>query len=107
MRKIATIPARDREALFRNTAAKMGMSEAIIEKDFRVCYMLDYLFHRCEWKDNLAFKGGTSLSKAYGLIERFSEDIFMHKSIRKKVKRCLRLPYVTMKKSFGMQRSRC
>ena len=42
MRNIATIPARDREALFRNTAAKMGMSEAIIEKDFWVCYMLDY-----------------------------------------------------------------
>ena len=40
MRNIATIPARDREALFRNTAAKMGMSEAIIEKDFWVCYML-------------------------------------------------------------------
>lgn len=75
MRNIATIPARDREALFRNTAAKMGMSEAIIEKDFWVCYMLDYLFHHCAWKDNLAFKGGTSLSKVYGLIERFSEDI--------------------------------
>ena len=53
----------------------MGVSEAIIEKDFWVCYILDYLFHRCEWKDNLAFKGGTSLSKAYGLIKRFSEDI--------------------------------
>lgn len=34
MRNIATIPARDREALLRNAAAKMGMSEAIIEKDF-------------------------------------------------------------------------
>ena len=75
MRKIAKIPAKDREALFRNTAAKMGLSEAIIEKDFWVCYILDYLFHRCAWKENLAFKGGTSLSKAYGLIERFSEDI--------------------------------
>ena len=75
MRKIAKIASKDREALFRNTAAKMGMNEAIIEKDFWVCYMLDYLFHRCAWKDNLAFKGGTSLSKAYGLIERFSEDI--------------------------------
>ena len=39
MRNIATIPARDREALFRNTAAKMGMSEAIIEKDFWVMIM--------------------------------------------------------------------
>ncbi len=75
MRNIAKISSKDREALFRNTAVKMGMSEAIIEKDFWVCYMLDYLFHRCAWKDNLAFKGGTSLSKAYGLIERFSEDI--------------------------------
>lgn len=75
MRKIAVIEAKEREALFRNTAAKMGISEAVIEKDFWVCYMLDYLFHRCEWKDCLAFKGGTSLSKAYDLIKRFSEDI--------------------------------
>jgi len=36
---------------------------------------LDYLFHRSNWKDSLAFKGGTSLSKAFALIERFSEDI--------------------------------
>jgi len=75
MEKIEVLPTKDREALFRNTSNKMGMTEAIIEKDFWVCWMLDYLFHRCTWKDNLAFKGGTSLSKAYGLIERFSEDI--------------------------------
>ena len=75
MRRIAGIEAKEREALFRNTAAKMGVSEAVVEKDFWVCYMLDYLFHRCRWKDNLAFKGGTSLSKAYDLIKRFSEDI--------------------------------
>ena len=75
MRNIAKIKGNDRKALFHNTAAKMGMTDAIIEKDFWVCYMLDYLFHRCVWKDNIAFKGGTSLSKAYGLIERFSEDI--------------------------------
>lgn len=53
MRNIATIPAHDREALFHNTAAKMGMTDAIIEKDFWVCYMLDYLFHRCAWKDHM------------------------------------------------------
>lgn len=75
MRKIATVNENDREALFQNTAAKMGLTNAIIEKDFWVCFMLDYLFHRCKWKENIAFKGGTSLSKAYGLIERFSEDI--------------------------------
>lgn len=75
MRKIAKLGENDRKALFHNTAAKMGMTDAIIEKDFWVCYMLDYLFHRSQWKEKIAFKGGTSLSKAYGLIERFSEDI--------------------------------
>lgn len=75
MKNIARITAEDREALFHNTAEAMKMTDAIIEKDFWVCYMLDYLFHRCKWKDKIAFKGGTSLSKAYGLIERFSEDI--------------------------------
>lgn len=75
MINIAKINENDRKALFQNTAAKMGMTDAIIEKDFWVCYMLDYLFHRCVWKDKIAFKGGTSLSKSYGLIERFSEDI--------------------------------
>lgn len=75
MRIVARINENDRKALFHNTAAKMGMTDAIIEKDFWVCYMLDYLFHRSKWKDSIAFKGGTSLSKAYGLIERFSEDI--------------------------------
>lgn len=75
MRRIATISEEDRQALFHNTAAKMGLPDAIIEKDFWVCWMLDYLFHRSAWKDKIAFKGGTSLSKTYGLIERFSEDI--------------------------------
>ena len=75
MKNIGKRPAEDREALFRNTADKMGINEAIIEKDFWVCWMLDYLFHDCPWKNTLTFKGGTSLSKAYGLIDRFSEDI--------------------------------
>ena len=75
MRNVALFAKSDLNALFHNTAAKMGMTDAIVEKDFWVCYMLDYLFHRCVWKDHIAFKGGTSLSKSYGLIERFSEDI--------------------------------
>jgi hypothetical protein len=75
MNNIAKLPIKDRDALFRNTAHNMGMSEAIIEKDFWVCFILDYLFNKCKWKNNLAFKGGTSLSKSFGLIERFSEDI--------------------------------
>ena len=53
----------------------MNMDAAIIEKDFWVCLVLDYLFHRSKFKDVFAFKGGTSLSKCYDLIYRFSEDI--------------------------------
>lgn len=45
------------------------------EKDFWVCWTLGYLFHQCPWAKHIAFKGGTSLSKCFGLIERFSEDI--------------------------------
>lgn len=75
MKDIAKLNEKDKRALFHNTAAKTGLTDAIIEKDFWVCFMLDYLFHRCTLKDRIAFKGGTSLSKAYGLIERFSEDI--------------------------------
>ena len=75
MRKIALFPDQDRSDLFRNTADKMGLSDAIVEKDFWVCFTLDYLFHRSAWKDAITFKGGTSLSKAYHLINRFSEDI--------------------------------
>lgn len=75
MRKIAYLPDDDRRELFRNTADKMGLNDAIVEKDFWVCFTLDYLFHRCPWKDSITFKGGTSLSKAFNLISRFSEDI--------------------------------
>jgi len=75
MRKIARLSADERKALFTNTASKMGLNEAIIEKDFWVCWILDYLFHRSTWKGDLAFKGGTSLSKAFKAIERFSEDL--------------------------------
>ena len=75
MYKVANFSADERHDIFQNTAARKGMNAAIIEKDFWVCLILDYLFHKCKWKDGFAFKGGTSLSKAYRLIERFSEDI--------------------------------
>lgn len=75
MIKIAGLTNEEREELFLNTANRIGMPPAIVEKDFWVCYMLDYLFQRSQWKDHLVFKGGTSLSKAYHLIQRFSEDI--------------------------------
>ncbi|MFA6846062.1 MAG: nucleotidyl transferase AbiEii/AbiGii toxin family protein [Sphaerochaetaceae bacterium] len=75
MYKIAKLDTEDRRALFHNTAAKLHLNDAIVEKDFWVCLMLDYLFHRCLYKDAFTFKGGTSLSKAWHIIERFSEDV--------------------------------
>ncbi len=75
MRNIARLSDNDRRELFRNTADKMGLNDAIVEKDFWVCFTLDYLFHRSPWKESITFKGGTSLSKAFHLISRFSEDI--------------------------------
>ena len=79
MIEMAKAPERDRSDLIRLVAADMKLPPAIVEKDFWVCYLLDYLFHRSEFKDSVIFKGGTSLSKAYGLIERFSEDIDLGK----------------------------
>lgn len=75
MRMIAKLPKNDLNDLFRSTAVRMGISDAIVEKDFWVCFTLDYLFNQAPWKNDLTFKGGTSLSKAFHVINRFSEDI--------------------------------
>lgn len=75
MREISRINPNEREELFLITAHDLFLPAAIIEKDFWVCWTLDYLFHRSPWVKHLTFKGGTSLSKCFGLIQRFSEDI--------------------------------
>lgn len=51
-----------------------NMREIYIEKDYWVTYVLKQLANS-EYKDKVVFKGGTSLSKAFDLIERFSEDV--------------------------------
>jgi hypothetical protein len=65
----------DREAAFRITSTHTGYPAHVMEKDFWVTYLLDTLFNRLTHTHRLMFKGGTSLSKCYNLIERFSEDI--------------------------------
>ena len=57
------------------TGAQLNLFEIAVEEDFWVCWALDKLFHLPEWGKHLTFKGGTSLSKCWHLIERFSEDI--------------------------------
>jgi len=75
MDTIARMHPKQRSDLFSETAARMGMTPAVVEKDFWVTWVLDCLFRHPELARQLRFKGGTSLSKVYGLIERFSEDI--------------------------------
>lgn len=75
MHDVVRMPPPKLKELFSLTAEQMAMPPGIVEKDFWVVWTLDYLFGRSPWKKQLAFKGGTSLSKAFGLIRRFSEDI--------------------------------
>lgn len=75
MFKIATMALDELEGLFQGASEELNMDATIIEKDFWVCWTLAYLFQKSKWKDNIVFKGGTSLSKCYNLISRFSEDI--------------------------------
>lgn len=65
----------ERKRLILNQAnAATGLPVHAIEKDWWVTLTLQAIFST-KWKRNLVFKGGTSLSKAWGLIQRFSEDI--------------------------------
>ena len=54
---------------------RLGLAPVSIEKDFWVCWTLRELFALPQWGEYLTFKGGTSLSKGWRLISRFSEDI--------------------------------
>ena len=66
----------ERLELFLASARRLGTAVQNIEKDFWVCWVLDVLFNGLgEGHPRLLFKGGTSLSKSFGLIDRFSEDI--------------------------------
>jgi hypothetical protein len=74
--KIIGASVEDQRGLFLAAATRLGTTVQNIEKDFWVCWTLDVLFHRLrKGGPRLLFKGGTSLSKGYGLISRFSEDI--------------------------------
>jgi hypothetical protein len=69
------LSAEDQKLVFEQAAARKGWAVHSVEKDYWVCWTLGHLFALSSLTGHLTFKGGTSLSKAYGLIERFSEDI--------------------------------
>ena len=69
------MPADERRLLCEQAQARLGLRASSVEKDFWVCWTLRELFNLAGWGEHLTFKGGTSLSKAWKLIDRFSEDI--------------------------------
>jgi len=77
MNSFVKLSAEERYLYCRQAAERMDvpLPAAVIEKDFWVCWTLNALNEIPELQGNITFKGGTSLSKAWGLIERFSEDI--------------------------------
>ena len=75
MNKIANLPKQQRSELFSETATLMNTTNSIVEKDFWVVWTLDKIFSDDRLNKILMFKGGTSLSKVFNLIGRFSEDI--------------------------------
>ncbi len=75
MDSFAQLPAAEREVYFVEAGARMGLPPHVMEKDFWVCWTLRRVFELECLKDNVLFKGGTSLSKVHKLIERFSEDV--------------------------------
>lgn len=75
MNNVANLSSSDKADLFNETAARTGLNPVIIEKDFWVCWILKQLFTIKQFTGMFIFKGGTSLSKCFNLIHRFSEDI--------------------------------
>lgn len=69
------LPAERQQVAYQQVAQKMGIPASYVEKDLWVCWVLAALFRQPEFAPNLTFRGGTSLTKAFGIIERFSEDI--------------------------------
>ena len=67
--------SRELEDLFRETASRLQITPVVVEKDYWTCWVLDRLFSDHFVSEQIMFKGGTTLSKVFGLIERFSEDI--------------------------------
>src|SRR6267154_5662409 len=74
MDAFAKLTAAERQPYFEETAGRRTSTNTAVEKDFWVCWTLKHLF-ALEGVPELRFKGGTSLSKIFNLIDRFSEDI--------------------------------
>ncbi len=74
MSKWFDVSDRDKQIAYEQVVQKVNLPDYAVEKDWWVVQTLAILFEM-EVGQHMVFKGGTSLSKAWGLIDRFSEDI--------------------------------
>ncbi len=75
MDEFYALPEARRQIIFQEAGTRLGLPASSIEKDWWVTRVLESLFSSQEIAPLVTFKGGTSLSKAFNLIRRFSEDI--------------------------------
>ncbi|MBI5506763.1 MAG: nucleotidyl transferase AbiEii/AbiGii toxin family protein [Deltaproteobacteria bacterium] len=75
MSGFATLPVAEWRLLIEQVAARQRVAAVIVEKDFWVCWVLGHIFAAPAMAPHVVFKGGTSLSKVFGIIDRFSEDV--------------------------------
>jgi len=68
------LEARHQREILQTAAVKCDRRIANLEKDIWLCWVLQIIFSMPD-RHPMAFKGGTSLSKVYGIIDRFSEDV--------------------------------
>lgn len=74
MNKFLNLTKEQQRTVFREVSSRIHLPVAAIEKDFWVTEVLNMLFS-LPYANKMVFKGGTSLSKIWGVIHRFSEDI--------------------------------
>jgi len=75
MTRFVERPPKERETLIGEASGRLNILPVIIEKDYWVCWTLGRIFSMPAYSDQVVFKGGTSLSKVFKAIQRFSEDI--------------------------------
>ncbi|MFN0056500.1 MAG: nucleotidyl transferase AbiEii/AbiGii toxin family protein [Planctomycetales bacterium] len=74
--------AEERRLYVEQAATRRSLSPVILEKDFWVCWLLSVLFES-KFAGNLVFKGGTSLSKVFGIIDRFVDEPVLRQFVGK------------------------
>jgi len=81
LERFTSLPVQDRREALAVAAGRLQRPVYLLEKDVWVVWTIQTLF-QAPFAEHLAFKGGTSLSKAYGIIRRFSEDVDLTYDIR-------------------------